>query len=308
MPRVRIRRYELASADFRLKPSFVIIGAQKAGTTALAGFLAQHPLISIAKGKEADYFSFMWPKGESWYLGHFPTIWYARMRALRYVFYYMRNSGLRVTSPIAGDASPSYLEHPRAPERCYSFNPKMKIVVLLRDPISRAYSGYHHSLIKGYVKGSFEEAIERETREHLYDRAVEASGRGDEGTYWRLSRRLFLERSFYAKHIEQWLGVFPRDQVLLLGQKRLRQQPSETYQEVLRFLGVPPWSNPDFARTDVGRTRLASTVHLLARRLLRKRTTEKYPPISETTRQQLESLFSGSKQKLEELLGNQVDW
>lgn len=233
MARVKIGLFRRATQRWRMMPSFFIIGAQKSGTSALLNALLQHPLIYCAKGKETDFMSFMWSKGFGWYRAHFPLYQSAMLNVIR------KSPALKGQSPIACDASPSYLEHPLAPIRCREFFPDAKIIVILREPVARTYSGYKHSLRKNYIQASFEDALKREVGENLYSSACVMAKSGNELHYKRLHRLIFLARSQYSIHLKRWLDVFPLDSLLLLGNGELRNNCLETMNKAQRFLGLP---------------------------------------------------------------------
>lgn len=102
-------------------PNFLIIGAQKSGTTYLYNLLIQHPEIAIPIRKEIHYFDLNYNLGIDWYLSHFP-------------------SNFKQRNQITFEASPYYLYHPLVPKRTFDFNPNIKIIVLLRNPVYRAFS------------------------------------------------------------------------------------------------------------------------------------------------------------------------
>ena len=116
-------------------PDFIIIGAQKSGTTSLYRFIVKHPAIAPATKKEVHYFSIWYKFGELWYRSHFPT------NLSRYNFYKRTNQKL-----LSGEASPVYLFYPVVPGRMKELLPDVKLIVILRNPVDRAYSHYHHSL------------------------------------------------------------------------------------------------------------------------------------------------------------------
>jgi len=129
------------TARRRPLPDFLVIGAQKAGTTALYAYLRWHPGIAGPSWKEVSFFDRHWWRGEAWYRGQFP---------------------LRAGERLVGEASPSYLFHPLAPERARSLVPGAKLVALLRDPVDRAYSQYQHEVALGREPLSFEDALAAE--------------------------------------------------------------------------------------------------------------------------------------------------
>ena len=116
-------------------PDFVIIGAMKSGTTSLYRFIVKHPAIVPAAKKEVHYFSIWYKFGELWYRSHFPT------NLSRRRFYKKTNQKL-----LSGEASPVYLFYPVVPGRMKELLPDVKLIVILRNPVDRAYSHYHHIL------------------------------------------------------------------------------------------------------------------------------------------------------------------
>ena len=127
-------------------PDFVIIGAQRSGTGRLYGLLTRHPDVERASVKEVHYFDRPdnFRRGIEWYRRRFP----ARRRGSQ--------------RHITGEATPSYLVDPPVPERIAEAVPEVRLIVLLRDPVARAYSHFHMAYRKGNETRSFEEAVEEE--------------------------------------------------------------------------------------------------------------------------------------------------
>jgi Sulfotransferase domain len=140
--------YGRVTAPVRPLPDFLILGAQKAGTTALYAYLRRHPAITGPSWKEVSYFDRHYARGEAWYRGNFPN-------------------RLRARDKLVGEASPSYLFHPLGPERARALVPEARLVALVRNPIDRALSHYHHEVALGRERLSFEEALEAEERRLL---------------------------------------------------------------------------------------------------------------------------------------------
>lgn len=187
-------------ASHRVLPDFVIVGAQKAGTTTLYSQLVAHPSVLPALRKEVHYFDAS-PRAESWYRAFFPT--HKRLAATR------RRTGAAVT----GEATPFYLCHPGAAGRMHAVVPGALVIVLLRDPVARAVSGYHHAVRMGFETRAIEVALDPGSAEPLaspddlawYD-AAECP----------LRRRGYLARGHYAEQLERWFASFGRDRVLVL--------------------------------------------------------------------------------------------
>ena len=175
-----------ATARWRPLPDFLVIGAQKAGTTALYAYLRWHPQITGPSWKEVSFFDRHWWRGEGWYRGQFP---------------------LRSGGRLVGEASPSYLFHPLAPERVHALLPGVKLVALLRDPVARAYSHYQHEVALGREPLSFEDALaaEDERTRGEVERLV-ADPRAFSRAWWD---HTYASRGLYADQLERWLAVFP---------------------------------------------------------------------------------------------------
>src|SRR5947209_2592633 len=107
-------------------PGFLIIGAQRCGTTSLYDDLVKHPSIATASQKEIHFFDLNFQKGIDWYQAQFP--------------------GLGQKGFITGEASPYYIFHPLAPKRILAAAPEIKLIVMLRNPVNRAYSHYQHEI------------------------------------------------------------------------------------------------------------------------------------------------------------------
>src|SRR5215213_1565056 len=131
----------IETAHLRQLPNFIIIGAQRGGTTSLYRYLTEHPSIGAAYRKEVHFFDRHFDKGMAWYLAHFPA---------------------RGEFPIVGEASPFYLFHPAVPGRIHAAVPQARFIALLRNPIDRAYSQYHMKSRHDLETLSFEDALAQE--------------------------------------------------------------------------------------------------------------------------------------------------
>lgn len=226
-----LRAYGVATSQLRVSPDFVIVGAKRAGTTSLFRYLEQHPGIAgtfprRSRIKGARFFDTNFHRGIAWYRSHFPTR--LQMRRLE------RSNGFRA---VTGEASPYYLFHPWAAARAGRVVPEARLVILLRNPVDRAYSHYRERVRHGDEDLSFEEAIEREP-ERLrgeMDRLL-----GDKRYYSRHhEHHSYVSQGRYLESLKRWLALFPRERVLLLKSEDFFRDPQGVYSKVLLFLGLP---------------------------------------------------------------------
>jgi hypothetical protein len=192
-----------------MKPNFFIVGAPKAGTTALYRQLQMHPDVYMPSFKEPSFFSEKKKSGG----GEIKTL-------VEYEDLFA-SAG---SEKAIGEASVSYLHSEQAPLALYDYCSKAKIVVLLRQPVLRAYSHYRMLLNNGIAKyTTFTEASDVAMRHIQHDTPIPY------GTGYR--------QSFYADALQRYLDLFP-GQVLVLEHQQYRQNPERTFREVLAFLDV----------------------------------------------------------------------
>ncbi len=252
----------------RALPDFLIIGAQKAGTTSLYAYLDAHPKITTALAKEVHFFDYNFERGEGWYRAHFPT-----------QFERWRGDFL-----VTGEASPYYLFYPLAAPRAKQIVPKAKIIVLLRNPIDRAYSHYHHQVRLGLEELSFAQAIDREAERLVGE--FEKIILDDEYYSFNYQNYSYLARGMYAEQLERWFRFFPREQFLILESSAFYGQTAQTLKRVLEFLNVPPGPPQTFGVKNDG----------------------SYPPMEAALRAQLDSFYAPHNERLFALLGESFDW
>jgi hypothetical protein len=268
-----VRSYGQATVPLRPLPDFLIIGAQKAGTTALYAYLRWHPEITGPSFKEVSFFDRHYARGESWYRAHLPARprqWFIKSRYGKW--------------PRVGEASPSYLFHPLAPERVAAMVPDARLIAILRNPIDRALSHYHHEVALGREQLSFDEAIDREEErmEGELERMVREPSYFSHA-WWNYT---YLARGRYAEQLERWFAVFPREQLLVLFSEELRDQPNATYARTLDFLGAP-------------RRDLHSYPRIFE---------QDYAPMNPATRARLDRYFAEPNRRLAALLGRDLPW
>jgi hypothetical protein len=254
--------YGTLTARARPLPDFLVIGAQKAGTTALYAYLRRHPAITGPSWKEVSYFDRHYARGAAWYRGNFP------LRRGR----------------LVGEASPSYLFHPLAPRRAAALVPDARLIALVRDPVERALSHYHHEVDFGREHLSFEDALEQEEARLAGElERMLADPRYFSRAWWD---HTYLARGRYAEQLERWYAAFPPEQVLVLANEELAGRPAETYARVLDFLGAAPHELDSYPRVF----------------------DREYPDMDAATRARLADYFAGPNRRLYDLLGRDLGW
>jgi hypothetical protein len=236
-----VERFGEVTGGSRILPSFLIVGGQRCGTNSLYAYLLEHPAVMRAlPHQEVHYFDLHHDRGLRWYRGHFPTMAWARV------------TGARTGHPaLTGESSPYYMFHPLAPERIAATLPGARLLVLLRDPVDRAYSQFHHERSRGNESLGFEDALEHE--------AARLEGEEDrirrEPGYVSFSHQhhSYLSRGRYADQLETVFAAIPRDHVAVVVSERLFAEPETVESEVLDFLGLPPASDRPHGRHNAGR-------------------------------------------------------
>jgi hypothetical protein len=232
--RIAIRRtalrWGMVTADLRMVPDFVIVGAQRSGTTTLFRLLAAHPnLVRPTLSKGSGYFDDFYGEGWRWYRAHFPLRVVARMVA---------------RGPVATfECSGYYLFHPLAAKRIARDLPDAKVVVVVRDPVARTYSAYRHERARGYETLDFDTAL-----------AVEQIRVGGESE--RLAREpgyrsfehrhhAYVGRSEYAAQVRRLVEAVGAERVFVLEADAFFQDPDVEFARLQRWLGIPEWSPGD---------------------------------------------------------------
>lgn len=220
------KAFRASTNPIRLLPDFIIIGAMRGGTTSLYSYLSEHPCIGPAYMKEVHFFDVHYAKGLYWYRSQFPS-------AIQK--YYSERK--QKNSFLTGEASPYYLFHPYAPQRIKKTLPHVKLVVLLRNPVERAYSHYSHEVAGRHETLSFEEAIEREEERIGPER--EKLARDEQYVSFNHRHFSYLARGKYVDQLKLWLDVFPREQLLILKSEDFYADPATSLAQTLEFIGLP---------------------------------------------------------------------
>ena len=187
--------------DVGALPDYVIIGAQKGGTSFLYHLLTRHPLVEPAARKELHFFDHPehFDNGAEWYRRCFP-----------------RPSSKDGQRSITGEATPYYLFDPPVAKRMAAIVPQARLIALLRNPVDRAYSHYQMQVKRGTEPRTFEEAIEQQ-------------------------HSSYVSRGIYVDQLLRWFEVYSKEQMLVLKSEDFFKRPVETLKVVLAFLDLPDW-------------------------------------------------------------------
>ncbi len=208
--------WRLATQRIRHLPTAVIVGAQKAGTTQLYAYLTTHPRCFTAAEKEVDFFSKHAERSIEWYRSRFPL---------------RRNVAARQGQVL--EASPSYLPTPEAMRRMKTTLPEARVIVLLRDPVSRAFSHYQHYKTRHLETRSFAAAVDDELRQN-----ATPPERGIALRHGARPMLGYVARGYYALQLELLLSLYSRERVLVMDSAELFTDTNAACQRVFGFLGL----------------------------------------------------------------------
>ena len=221
--RVFNKSTRIATSPIRIMPSFLIIGAKKCGTTSLFRYLCEHPNVGEPTWKEISYFNIYYDRGNAWYKSFFP----------------ISLPKLDSQYLITGEATASYICHAQASYRIATTLPDVKLIVLLRNPVDRAYSHYHHTKRIGRENLTFEDAIAQEdSRVEQLENESRKLGLKSSPAY----NYTYLSSGLYAEQLKNWLKLFKKEQLLILKSEDFFDRPEAIFKQVLDYLNLPDWS------------------------------------------------------------------
>ena len=208
----------MLTAEARPLPNFLIIGAQKAGTTSLFHYICQHPQVFTNNIKEIHFFDRHYQLSANWYRSHFPLA--GRLRP----------------GSCMGEATPYYLCHPHAPGRIAALLPKVKLIAVLRNPVERAISHYFHEKKKGREHLSILEAMQQEEERCAgeWQRMLKNEAYCSQ-THQSFS---YKQRGMYLEQLQRYWKFFSKEQLLVLESSQLFSEPQTVLKQVFTFLEI----------------------------------------------------------------------
>lgn len=266
--------FAIITSPLRAFPDFIIIGAQRSGTTSLYNYLLQHPNIETPKRrKELHFFDLFYSKGFNWYKSYFPLKIYKFLSLL-----------LFRKKIISGEASPYYLLYPHAPKRVHAIVPKIKILILLRNPVDRAYSHYHHEKRRKTETLEFNQAVETEEERISSEYKKILSNGNYHSKVFR--NHSYLKRGIYVDQIKRWEHYFPKEQIMIIKSEDLFENPKKILNEVFQFIGVKNYELNEYKIYYQGQK----------------------PEIKPEINDYLKSYFAPYNKKLYQYLGREFNW
>ena len=263
-----------ATSGARVLPELLICGGQRCGTTSMYKALVQQPTIfRPIWRKGVHYFDVGYDHDVDWYRSHFPLETQLTRAAKRHQ-----------TRALSFESSPYYLFHPLAADRIAADLPDARLIVLVRDPVERAYSAHAHEFARGYETLGFEAALEAEAQR--IDGEVERL-RADPSYRSHAHRhQAYRSRGEYATQLERIATLFGRDRIKVVDSHRFFSEPESEFADVLSWLGVKPSGATVFD----------------------KHNARPRPAMAESLRSQLEEHFEPHDHALETWLGRAPSW
>lgn len=274
------RAWAYATASDRPLPDYLIIGCKRGGTTSLFNYLVRHPGIlhmypQVRGTKSTDYFFKGNDHSERWYRSHFPSERYRRRLE--------QTLGYRA---LSGEASPYYAWDPRVAGKARAVAPDVKSILLLREPVRRAWSHYQERVQNQVEPLTFAQALDAE--ESRLDGEMDKMLA--DPNYYSAAHDFYSYRSRgdYAPQIRNWLEHFPREQLLVIYAEDLYRDTAATFGEVCDFLGLP--------RIEMPTTKPFNSTWR----------TKNLPPEAEARR--LHEFYAPLRADLEQLVGKAAPW
>jgi len=279
------KKFRLVTKDQRVLPDFIIVGAQKSGTTSLYNYLKRHPHVLGSRRTEVHFFDNSYAQGLSYYRSYFPLRSHCRLLSL-----------FRRGPIFTGESTPDYMLYPFSITRIAQSLPRVKIIVLLRNPVERAFSHYVHNVrLAGRREPlSFMAAIQAEEIRTADPRWQISAGAHQRSMV--LNTYSYLLRGIYVRPIRQLMDAFVPDQVLIIQSERFFRDTAAVYAQVLDFLNLPAFQLARYEKVFHRQSPGYPNAH------------RQVPPMTIAEQQYLQTYFAPHNEALYEILGKRFDW
>lgn len=297
------------------RPTFLVLGAAKSGTTSLCDRIAQHPNVFFSTPKEPVFFELEYDLGLEYYWKRYFKDWAGQ--------------------DAVGEGRVYNLYLPYVPARIRESIPDARLIVILRNPVDRAYSHWWHRVTRGYEQRSFEQAVEEEFRIHEEGGGFASNG---DSEAWRrnfypnsahmytadLRRVYYVEMGYYVQQLRRYYDLFPASRIKVLLFDDFVANPDPAAQMIYKFLNLRPFAGGSdtgpqnvalntvkgrlaFRLERIGwRTGLGTVVPKNIRTRIRKllsRNQGQRPPMDKHIEQRLKAHYAPSNAELQRLIG-----
>lgn len=243
-----------------LFPNFLIIGANKGGTSSFYVYLSQHPEIFMSEIKEPMFFVHYKnerPRNEK--VESKEPEW-NKWKPINDLEEYKKMFIVPPGTKAAGEASTAYLANPECAKKIFEFNQKIKIIAILRNPVSRAFSNYLMYVQIGHESKKFTTVMNEEL----------------EGRRGYLPQgRHYLKLGYYADSLAEYYKTFGKENVKIYLMEELKEKPEWLFRDAFEFLGVDPGFRPDISRKHNVNEKVMHT-NAIKRLLVRAAKSKKY--------------------------------
>lgn len=253
------------TASSRALPNFIIIGSMKSGTTSLYHYICRHPCVLPAAYDEIGFFDNNYHLGLNWYRSMFPTI--KQLNKIK------KREGIALT----GEDTPFYFWNREVCQRIKDLLPSVKLILILRNPVDRAFSEYNNGVRNGKIDTSFESFIKQDL-DSLTKNLPDITRFNDS--------KSIISRGIYSVQLDLWKKLFPKDQILILQSEKLLEFPDKVLDDVSNFLGLPKFN--------------------LSEKIVKKKYT--YDKMNEDTRKKLIKFYEPYNEQLYGMIERKYDW
>ena len=286
------RFFRKITSSFRMLPSFLILGGSRSGNTSLFAYLTEHPNIMPGSLKAFFFFQNITNNTTSFYRSQFP---------------------IKRKNLITCDSTSSYFVHPLIPARVHKLLPSAKLIVILRNPVERAYSEFHYTVALGLeLTENFEDVIKSELKRiEIGNKKPELKIENTNYNHFAFSH---LRDGLYVQHLERWLKFFPNEQLLVLHTKDLSTNFDNTLAKTFEFLNLPKYQIENrIEKNKIDKIRpLSGHERNIYKNIDSKTRTlfnvQNYPEIKSETRKFLQDFFRPHNEKLFKMIGKRFDW
>ena len=257
------------TGPIRSLPDFIIIGTVRSGTTSLYYNICQHECVLTAAYDELGFFDSNYHLGLNWYRSLFPTLfskWAVKQKT---------------QFAITGEDTPFYIWNPLVAKRILKIIPNVKLIVLFRNPVDRAYSNYHLAVREGSENLSFEDAIQSEL-----DSLKNSKIKSDDDVKKYTVPRSYIAKGFYADQLKIWLKLFKSKQLFITSTEDFESNANNTLNKIYDFLEIPQINLKN----------------------LEKHKVASYPPMKDETRKFLVDLYKIHNEELFRMISKEFDW